>query len=271
MDDLAQIARRQIEIAIAKQQLLTEDAITVVQAEASRRGMLKSSSHLLMIDRACADAIQERAIIVWEIIHRCISSAAVEFSPKLAAELKELALPYFEGAVGGLTTKANETAEKLGLRGGDFLRQAKGAREHARAWMETEIDLFTTVLAKTSPKPHYSPHSIINIMGSQVGSVQTGNNSTTMVTQSTRNPAFADTLAAVRALRTELVAAGTDSPDILDLVDSSEAELEKSKPNRSKVSAFFTALTSCLSSVVNTSPKIPAALEGVKKAWEICT
>ena len=274
MDEVTEIARRQIGLAIATQSRQVEETLAGIQADCSARGYLKSGTHFLLIDKACGEAIRERAERIWEIVHRCVESIGVEFYPGIASELKAFVLTQLNGTAGELTDRAASTAAKFCMHKNiqDHLTEAETARVSAVQWLEAEIDLFCTVLSKSSARPQYSPQPIINITGSQVGSVQTGSHSSATVTQSATNSIFGDTLTALQKLKSELIAAGLSAatPEVVELVDESTSELVRPAPSKAKLSAFLDSIKSSLSGAVERFPKIAVALESVSKSWEIC-
>lgn len=261
MDDLLDIARRQIGTFISKQ--LAEDmpeAFAKVRRSSPDVSFMGSSRYLLFIDKACAELITQRGTATWEILFRCITNGRVEYSAGLAGELKNFASPFLDGTVGSLVDRAKELVPRYTE--GTSL---PGAQARALETLETEIDLFCAALKREPQATPYQPPHVINITGSSVNNLQTGHFSTATVTTHATSHEYHQIISAVGKLKNELEAAGITGPAIF-LVEETEAELAKPNPNPSRLKSLTDTLSSCATWALDSASKIPGAIDGVKQA-----
>lgn len=261
MDDLLNIARRQIGIFINMQ--LAEDmpeAFANVRRSSPDVSFISSSRYLLFLDKACAELIIRRGVAVWEILHRCITNGRVEHSAGLADELKNFAVPFVDGTVGKLVERAKELVPRYAE--GSALQ---GAQIRALKTLESEIDLFCAVLKRESQATPYQPPHVINITSSNVNNLQTGHFSSATVTTHTTSNEYHQIASAVGKLKNELEAAGITGPALF-LVQETEAELAKPNPKPSRLRSLTDTLSSCATWALDSASKIPEAIDGVKQA-----
>jgi len=273
MQEVLNIARRQVQVVVDRHSAQVEADIASVGSRASAHGFSRSGRHLLEIDKVCAEAIEKRAALVWEVLHRCVTSAGVPYSDGLADELKSIVAPYLSNTAGGLTHRANVMAQSFGLpRELDYLQEAIASQDRTQRWFDSEVDLFCLALAKVPAKPHYSPHPIINIHSSTVGTLQTGDYSTASVSMSMGENSQAQVVAALETLRSEVLAArlGTTAEAPLVLIDESVSEMEKPAADANRVRSLLSTIRLCLSSAIDAAPKIPQAIESVQKTLDLC-
>jgi hypothetical protein len=188
-------------------------------------------------------------------------------SADLAQQLKRFSLPYLGDDVGALTLRVNQGMEPRGLKPIPPTISER-ARDNARSWLESEIDLFCHVLSQAPQHAEYKPQPVINIHGSTVGAVQTGDQSTATVRIIAPTASYdAAARHALEELKREIqaVGQGQDSASLF-LIEASSAELDKPMPDKSRLASLIAATKSCLAGVIDTAPKIPAAIEAVQKA-----
>lgn len=164
MEDLLEIAGRQIDIFIDEQ--MRDELplkLLAVRRSSSSVSFVRSSGYVLALDVACGELIKRRGIAIWEILHRCITTGRVDFSPELAKILKNFSTPYLTGTVSGLTQRAQAEANS------SFQPdESETSRLRTLATLEAEIDLFCAVLARAPQPAQYQPPHVINIHGSSV-------------------------------------------------------------------------------------------------------
>ena len=266
MQEFLDIAHRQVGIAIDEEQQALAREIKGIKAQASALGYLRSGRLLVELDRACGHAITKRGSIVWELLHRCITIGRIGFSEDLAEELKDFALPYLTDTVDGLTQYAALEAAKMGMPELRLrLQDSEVARKNAQRRLDTEIDLFCGALSKASQDPAIQPQPVINIHGSNVGSVQTGSHSAATATLHCSNIYQERAREALDALRQELLAANQQGAPLF-LVSEGKAELAKSEPNKTRLHSIVDSIKACVAGTIETATKIPSAIEGVQKA-----
>lgn len=264
MQGLLDIARRQIAVAISEQDHLITAELGRISSDAAAKGYLRSGRHIVERDRACSEAIKNRAAFVWEILHRCVTNAGVAFTSDMAARLKAFAQPYLANNVGALTLRPNQGMDRMGL-GPITPTLSETARENALAWLEAEIDLFCYALSQAPQVSEYKPQPVINIHGSIVGVVQTGDQSTANLKVSAPTIYHESARQALEELKREIQATGQDGGSLF-LVDETTAELAKPVPDKTRLASLITAAKSCLTGAIETAPKIPAAIDAVQKA-----
>lgn len=264
MQEFLNIARRQVNIAIDEEQQGIATEIKRIRAQASAQGYLRSGRLIVELDRTCGAAITKRGAKVWEILQDSITKGRVPFSDNLARELKDFALPYMADTVNGLMLHAANEAAGMG-KPGMQLTDSSAARDNAQRRLDAEIDLFCGALSKTLQDELYRVHPVINIHGSNVGAVQTGNNSAATVTLHSSNIYQEQARAALDELRKELLAANQEGAPLF-LVSEGEMELAKSEPNKTRLHSIIDAIKGCVLGAIENAPKIPTAIEGVQKA-----
>lgn len=264
MNDLLVIARRQIDNYIDLQ--INEklpQAFNEARRSSNSIGFAMSSGFVLALDTICADFIGQRGAAVWEILHRCITNGRVEFSPQLASLLKEFSTPYLQGNVGGLTERANsETRMEMDL------HASESARKRALSILEAEIDLFCAVLLRAPQATIYQPPHVINISGSTVTNLQTGHQSVATVTAISATYQTDSIANAIADLKLELTSAKIDGPPLF-LIQEAEAELKKSGPEKSRLKSLMETMSSCVAGLINYAPKVPDAIEAVKRTIDL--
>jgi hypothetical protein len=264
MDDLLSIARRQIDNYIDMQ--MDKDlpeAFFKVRHSTNDTSFMASSRYILELDRVCAEFIAQRGAAVWEILHRCVTTGRVEFSPGLADVLKKFSAGYLQGSVGGLTEMANNNRrDKMEL------RASEAARKRAINQLEAEIDLFCAVLLRAPQVASYQPPHVINITGSTVTTLQTGSHSTATVTNSSISHQHDSVAVAVAGLKAELTAAGIEGHPLF-LVQEVEAELAKPVPEKSRLKSIADMMSHFVSGAINNAPKVPDAIDAVKRSIEL--
>ncbi|MBD8531506.1 MULTISPECIES: hypothetical protein [unclassified Massilia] len=264
MEDLLAIAGRQIDTFLDVQ---TNDEfyreVDKVRRSSDSISFVRSSRYPIALDAACAGLITRCGAGIWEIVHRCITTGRVEFTPSLSEQLKNFTKPYLEGVVRSLTERTSQAAN------GIFQPTASEvARVRAVANLETEIDLFCAVLSRVPQPAQYQPPHIINIHGSSVASLQTGNHASANVTTLTVGSRHIDVAAALAQLKAELIAAKVDGTPMF-LVQEAEAELAKTPPQQSRLKGFVNAIGGCVNGMIEVGTKLPGAIEGAKRAIDM--
>lgn len=269
MIEILDIAARQISVAIDVQNGEVSKMLKALQGDAARDGILRSGSYFVKIDRACAEVLVNRSTMVWQILHRCLTSTGTNFHPALSGKLKKFVMPIMNGYVDGLTTLAEREAKRLvpNMNLEKSLLESANARAQAVDWLGCEIDLYCKGLELAPKQPNYSPQSVITFNNSNVASVQTGDNATANVTQTLSNPAHAEALAALSTIRSEILNLQPSVPrdEALELITETVAELEMEKPSKARFSAYVRALKDFTVGILDQAPKIPQALESLTK------
>jgi len=264
MEQFLNIARDQIAIALDDQQGALNKALSAITSKASAGGYLRSGRLIFELDRACAATISERGATVWRIVHNCITVGRVRFTPQLASTLKAFCRPYLSGTVQGLTNRARQQTEHMGMPPVET-HESEAARDMAVRSLDSQIDLFCAALSVEPQDATYQPNTVINMTGTNYGAIQAGAQSTATVTVTT-STVYQDSIrSALDELKKELQAlAHADAP--MAIIHESEREVAKATPDKARLQSLFGGIKACLSSMIDTAPKIPAAIEGVQRA-----
>ena len=231
--------------------------ITEVQNEASNRGSARSGSAIKKICDLCAHDIKVRTVIVWQTLLKVLSQTGIVPSEGLAQELKSLvagyesaitvvALQHSDQAVAGTTINSRESLE--------------AALNKAMTKVYTEIDFFILSLVRSNEARETergSPQPIFNFY-SAVGAVQTGSSATANVAI---NIGPEDREALFRALDlVKSALAGVQSlpanppAEIIELVDEVKSEIEKPKPNGTRLGSLALTIATAIQTVGSLQP-----------------
>jgi hypothetical protein len=267
MQQFLGIARNQIRIALDEQEGALARELKSIMATAAAQGYLRSGRLVKELDRACAAAITKRGVTVWEIVHRCVRVGRIRYSAHLPDELSAFCLPYLKGDVQGLRRRAVIEIRFMALPE-ITLVDSEAACDIAYRTLQSEIELFCAALSVEPQDLPYLPQTVINMHGPNFGAVQTGANSTANSAVTVSDISTANLRTALDQLKVELINAG--SPDApLILVRESESETAKPVPDKSRLKSLVVGIKACIGGLLETAPKIPTAIEGVKRAIEM--
>ncbi|MDH3566838.1 MAG: hypothetical protein OEM61_05710 [Desulfobacteraceae bacterium] len=227
--------RTQLEMKEQWEQLRTE--LNMIKTKMAVQGGLGSGATLVRITDLCARAVNNRAHLIWHTLYRFITTTGVNYSDELSSELKALTahelpedLPDFKDYIKNTIKILNapKTAEKL-------LDQLDNARDHALNKIGTEIDLFVQSLKKKSELSETGVESPIFNMYSPAGPIQT--------IDGKLGRQLINALDAIKSGINQL----QDLPEhpkseIVDIIVDCCTELEKAKPNITKLRSLLTTV-----------------------------
>jgi hypothetical protein len=263
--EILEFAKARIPLEIAKDENRLQVEITRITSEANARGMLHSSSYILLIQEACAKAARERIKTAWEVLHRGITTVGVEYDETLDAEFKEAIEAHFPEHMNGLKYRVIETANRIGMPDitSRIPDEIQNSRNAALAEVASEIKLFLMTLKNRPTTMPYSPQ--FNFHNSTIGAVQSGNQSVAHVQLQTGVSA-GDLIKALDTVSQSLSKIsnipGHDKAEIIELISEGKIELTKEKPNKTKLAAYLPTISSALGLVAELKP----AYEGLKAA-----
>jgi hypothetical protein len=270
VEQIAEIARKRIQLDVDEQLRKVETNIAQIRAQAAAHGVLGSSRTLLAVDAECAAAITARSRFVFDHLVRSVQMAGVAFSADLGAQLKELAFSFFPEGVDGLENRANNMFAGSGLQnaGMNNFQAAATARQEALKYLSAEIDLF--IMSLTNKANTQAGSVTIQINNSTVGSVQAGDYSTANVNQAISQHEHNELIQALKQLKSEVAAIsefpGQDKTEVVEVLDDGVAELQKGKPNLTKVRGYLATIGAAISGTADVITKVGPAYEVVKKA-----
>lgn len=259
-DELISIADRQIQLASEQQEDKLSEDIAKIRAELSKRGMLRSSTLVLMVQKACAQAISERGEFIWEILFRCIQTIEIEYDKNLEQQLKSIVSKHLPEQVESLSSLVLEAAKQARMQNLASLPDEVGkARGAVLNKIYTEIELFLVQLKHSTPKATpYSPSQVYNFHNSNIGAIQTGNGSTANVTQQINPQSVPEVLRAFTLIQEKLLSIeslpSSDKSEVIEIVDDGINELKKVKPNISKIKSFISAVGDSISLTADLKP-----------------
>lgn len=259
-DELISIADRQIQLASEQQEDKLSEDIAKIRAELSKRGMLRSSNLVLMVQKACAQAISERGEFIWEILFRCIQTIEIEYDKNLEQQLKSIVSKHLPEQVESLSSLVLEAAKQARMQNLASLPDEVGkARGAVLNKIYTEIELFLVQLKHSTPKATpYSPSQVYNFHNSNIGAIQTGNGSTANVTQQINPQSVPEVLRAFTLIQEKLLSIeslpSSDKSEVIEIVDDGINELKKVKPNISKIKSFISAVGDSISLTADLKP-----------------
>lgn len=268
-NELISIADRQINIAIEQQENKLSENIAGIRAELSSRGMYGSSTHVLMVQRACAEAVAERGKFIWEILFRCIKTVETQYDIDLEQQLKSFVSNHIPEKIENLNSRVLEAAQQARMQNLSALPDEVGkARNVALDTLHAEIDLFLMQLKHAPSKATpYSP-SQIYIQHSNVGTIQTGSHSIANVSQKIDSNAVTALNDALVKLASELKSVDDlpnyEKSEIVEMVDEGIIELAKEKPNFSKLKSYISVIGTAVGNTVGFAANLKPAYESLK-------
>lgn len=260
---ILEVAHAQIALEIGEQDKRLSQTINTSRASYAARGMLKSGNMIHEVQLKCAEAVHERAAIVWQILHRAVTSLGVQYDEDMERELASAAEHYFPEHMDGLNYYVSEAAHQIGKV--DIVNKIPdeigNARRVALGRLSSEIRLFVMALQRTrNPQPAYAPQ--LNIFNSTVGAIQTGHQSTANVQQQINAESREALIKALDVITERLgtsdALSAKNKAEIVELVTDTKNELGKAEPNITKVGAYLSAIGGTLGAIANLKPAYDA-------------
>jgi len=270
---ILEVAHAQIALEIGEQDKRLSQTIEASVAAFSARGMVRSGNMIHEVQSKCVEAVHERANIVWQILHRAVTTLGVAYHDELEHELVSAVDRYFPDHMDGLKYRIAETARRIGM--ADVVSRMPDevltARRVALGRLSSEIKLFVMALQKTrNPQPAYTPQ--VNIINSTIGAVQTGHQSSANVQQQINSESREALIKALDMIAEQLgkndELPARNKAEVVELVADTKNELGKAEPNITKVSGYLAAIGGTLGAIANLKPaydtlKAAAGLVGI--------
>lgn len=254
------IARERVQLEISEQMKKINEDIQRVKNEMSARGAFRSGITIKKITDLCLSSIKERAVLVWEIYYRFLSTSGMTYSSELSNELKELVAHHFPENLGEFKGHIKNIS-KLIDPNAKFDRQESElilARKAALAEVGTEIDLFTHSLKKQLENENRKEGSMVFNIYSPVGSIQTGANSTANVVQHLDSEAREKLSQALDYIAREIVTIEGEFPnpknEIIELIQEGKQELSRPTPNMTKLKSILPTVGASIQTVASLKP-----------------
>lgn len=269
-DEVISVAKRQIQLVHEEQINNLQSELKAIQADFSRRGVLRSGGYISRVQDACANTVKERASLVWGTLLRCISALDITYDEHIEQQLKSIIDEQFPEHMFGLNSYVQEAARIAGMPNilSKIQDKVGDARFGAIHKSYSDVDLFLLQLKSKKNDVSYFPPQI-NIHNSNIGALQTGYNSTANVVQKIDTQTTQDLINVLLQLQKELalydLAPSVNKSEIIELADEGVKELQKEKPNLSKIKSFISTIANTISTVADFKP----AYEALKSAAAI--
>lgn len=227
-----------------------------IRAQAAATGMFGSGNMLYLINETCRLAVRNRGQLIWNTIHRFITTAGVSYSSSLREELLDLFKENFRPPddINGL----RETALTAGI-GRNQAAESQLEESFGKSRSDTleiiagEIDLFLTAMKKNESEGNKG--STMNFYA-PVGSVQTGANSTAYVTQNISVDARTTLVSAFDEIIKELSKSQIvpQREELIEVVQDAKTEIAKSKPNALRLQSYIVTIGTMIQAVAALKP-----------------
>lgn len=242
-----------IEVEFKKRrQGLTEGALAIAQ-RLSARGHLHSGAHVLEVIKLCEAEISARASFVVRVHADVLTQLNIQPYPSLANELKER-LRCFLPLQDDYISVADSLETRIGLQRPINARvQLASTREQAIKLQDAQIDLTVLSSLRKVESGTAQSTSITYIINAPIGAFQAGAGSTATVNQTFSvgdREALLKALELVQnAIQHENKISTFDKGEVIELIDDGKAEVEKSKPNRTKLASIMNTVSSAIKTV----------------------
>ena len=259
--EVLKVANDRIGLEIGEQNTRLSDEISKYKAQMEGRGVLRGGAAVVGIRKLCADAIKNRALLVWQILHRSITTTGISYSSDLEEDLKQVVASHIPVTLSDIKGCFERNIEMLTPEGplrDESMDELDTTRIQALEKVSTEINLFVLSLkrrAEISDKE--SAGTVINIY-SPTGAIQTGPHSVAYVSQTLDSEARNKVLHALEEVQS-IINNVEDLPEypkdeILDLVLEGKSEIEKDKPNMTKLRSHLSIIGASIQMVASAKP-----------------
>lgn len=233
--------------------------LTEIDSSAIKHKIFRSSAHLEQIQGAYERELENRISLAWQRLVRVHRSCGSAGSDSLANDLKnllkeQLDLIYAELS-GSLLQRIAQIEQKVSL-------TLEDAFVHALAKHYVEIDLYVdSLIASKSGAPGAFTSQNYNFHGN-VGSVQTGSNSTANVVQNLGATELASLSSAleqtVQAIQDMSRPGEQQWAELLEIAVACRTEMNSSTPNNTRVRDMFHVLGTSIQSIASAQPAYQA-------------
>lgn len=267
-DEITSIARDRVQIEIGEQSAQIRQEIERIKREMAARGKLKSGAAVKRVADLCSEAIKVRAQVAWQAYFRFYTTAGVSYSETLADELKSRVAEHLPEQLGEIKDYIKQLVELIGMPQllDHVAPELDAARRIALAKVGTEIDLFVHSLKRKQQVGETLDASTVFNIYSPVGSIQTGNFSVANVSQTIDTEVKARLLGALSQISEQLasdeISLSQPKKEVVELVEDSRREIEKSGPNMVKLRSMLSAIGSSIQTIASMAP----AYEALKQA-----
>lgn len=267
---IVKIAQERIRIEIGEHIRTLRTEIERIKSEMAGKGALRSGVTIKPITDLCANAVRNRAQIVWQTLFRFITTSGISYYEELSNDLKAMIAQYLPEKLKDFRGFVKQASEIVGLPNshlGRYEEELSAARRGGLAKVGTEIDLFVHSLKRKSEIQSEEKKSTVFNIYSPVGSIQTGDNSIANVSQNIDtevreiiSKALEDLMDALNDSHGELP---ISKEELVEVVQESQVELTKDKPNVTRLRSLLTTVGSSIQVVASLKPAYDLLKQGL--------
>lgn len=260
-----EVVKRMVLVQFDERREQLKRDVEMAQAKASTRGMASSGPVIVEVYGLCAHDIEVRTQIVWQTLRKVLLETGIVPSEVLAEDLKEFVTSHTAAIIAVPSEHYERVVRNTGIN-----RQHPSidtALQRAIDKVNADIDFLALSLMRRQEAEANHPGSqqpIFNI--GSVGAIQTAPSATANITMNI-GPEDREALLCALALVKEGLA-GVESlpahptPEIIELVDEVKSEIEKPKPNGTRLGSL--ALT--IATAIQTAGSLQPAYQTLKAA-----
>lgn len=241
-----------------------QDQTRQAHRAAAARGMLNSSFCINQVCDIHTCQLNVFSNLTWQIIHRVITVANIGLYEEKGNDLKTLFSEVFDECSNKIASSLKSELNRAKLPRGDehWMNIFSAEVEHSRAKIHSEIDLYIIgEQARANNISENSGGSVVNFY-SPVGTVQTGSHAVANVTQtidaSVRQQISNSLDLAQKAIDSLDSSSFPNKDDLLEIIVESRKEIQKEKPNNTKLRSFLSDTALALQTIASAKPAYDA-------------
>jgi hypothetical protein len=263
-EEIVRIARDRVLIEIAEQSIQIRQEIQCIKEEMAARGLLHSGATVTRVSGVCVDAIKVRAQIAWQVYFRFLTTSGIMYAETLSDDLKSQVAEHIPEPLDEIKDYVRQIV--LLIRMPQLIdhvaTELDVARRTALAKVGTEIDLFVQSLKRKQQMSSSTDASTVFNIYSPVGSIQTGDYAVSHVSQNIDTEVkgrLLDALAKISEhLASDEVRLSHPKQEVVELIEESRLEIEKSGPNMTKLRGMLSAIGGSIQTVASMAPAYEA-------------
>lgn len=254
---VTELARTMIQVQFDERRKQLQRDIELIHNDIAERGMGRSGVTFSRVYELCAHEVEVRAFIIWQVLFRVLSTVGAFPSEELSRELKAELEAYLPADLPELTQILERNAEFVQLRS---IPSFADARNHALKKVDAEIDLFAHSIQSRAPgqKGKADPSPVVQHFYSPVGVVQTGSGAVASVAQTFTAQDREGLIRALGLVSQSLAAIGElasyPKEEVQELVREAQSEVEKTKPNGTRLRTILTAVATAIQTAGSVQP-----------------
>lgn len=235
------------------------DGISRIKSELAQHNALHSSTTAQQIYKLCARELETRATQIWESIKRVHQTYGVPHSESLSNELNDLFKQY-------ISTEAKELTDvmiqNLMDRSFAMFCHLDPDVQNVLEKHNAEIDLYVDSLKYSTKRSENSNESSTFNFYGNVGAVQTGTNAHANIIQNL-SPDDKSKLEYALTFVNESLGkieefSAVQKEEIAELVNDARNEIEKQKPNNTKLLTLLTSVGMTIQTIASAQPAYQA-------------